>query len=56
VHLHAASVFEDTETEFKRRFQMVSAGLLKPELLVEWYFGVTPETAKNMIAEPKDIF
>jgi A118 family predicted phage portal protein len=50
------SVFEDTETEFKRRFQMVSAGLLKPELLVEWYFGVTPETAKNMIAEPKDIF
>lgn len=34
------SIFEDTATEFARRKAMVDAGLLKPEYLVGWYFGV----------------
>ncbi|MDE7360591.1 MAG: hypothetical protein K2N38_01520 [Oscillospiraceae bacterium] len=43
------SVFEDTGTEFDRRFQMVQAGLLKPEEFNSWYFGVPADKARAML-------
>lgn len=39
-------IFEDTQQEFSRRMQMVQAGILKPEQLLAWYFGVDVETAQ----------
>ncbi len=33
------SVFEDTGAEFARQLQMVEAGVMQPEKLLEWYFG-----------------
>ncbi len=50
------SVFEDTGTEFNRRFQMVQAGLLKPEEFNAWYFGVPIEKAREMLPEMTDVF
>jgi len=50
------SVFEDTGTEFSRRFQMVQAGLLKPEEFNAWYFGVPIEKAREMLPEMTNIF
>lgn len=50
------SVFEDTGTEFNRRFQMVQAGLLKPELFVSWYYGVPIERALEMISPMAEAF
>lgn len=46
------SVFEDTQQEFQRRMALVTAGILQPEKLLEWYFDVDPETAKGL--RPKD--
>lgn len=43
------SVFEDTGTEFDRRFRMVQAGLLKPEEFNAWYFGVPIDKARELI-------
>ena len=40
------SVLEDTDKEFQRRMQMVSAGLLRPELFTSWYFGCSEADAK----------
>ena len=50
------SVFEDTGTEFSRRFQMVQAGLLKPEEFNAWYFGVPIEKAREMLPEMTSLF
>ncbi len=50
------SVFEDTGTEFSRRFQMVQAGLLKPEEFNAWYFGVPIEKAREMLPEMTEAF
>ncbi len=50
------SVFEDTGTEFNRRFQMVQAGLLKTELFVSWYYGVPVERALEMISPMAEAF
>lgn len=50
------SVFEDTGTEFSRRFQMVQAGLLKPEEFNAWYFGVPLDKAREMLPEMTAIF
>ncbi len=50
------SVFEDTGTEFNRRFQLVQAGLLKPEEFNAWYFGVPIEKAKEMLPEMTTAF
>lgn len=43
------SVFEDTETEFKRRMQLAVAGFLNKEELISWYFGVSKKDALSMI-------
>lgn len=50
------SVFEDTGTEFNRRFQLVQAGLLKPEDFNAWYFGVPIEKAREMLPEMTTAF
>lgn len=50
------SVFEDTGTEFNRRFQMVQAGLLKPEDFNAWYFGLPIDKAREMLPEMTTMF
>ena len=50
------SVFEDTGTEFNRRFQMVQAGLLKAEDFNAWYFGVPTERAREMLPPMTEAF
>ena len=50
------SVFEDTGTEFNRRFQLVQAGLLKPEEFNAWYFGVPLEKAREMLPVQTTLF
>jgi A118 family predicted phage portal protein len=42
------SVLEDTDKEFNRRFQLMTAGKLKPEKLLSWYFGFDEKDAKTM--------
>lgn len=50
------SVFEDTGTEFNRRFQMVQAGMLKPEEFLAWYFGVPLDKAREMLPDMTNAF
>lgn len=50
------SVFEDTGTEFNRRFQMVQAGLLRPEDFNAWYFGLPVDKARKMLPEMTTVF
>ena len=50
------SVFEDTGTEFNRRFQMVQAGMLKAEEVIAWYFGVPPDKAREMLPPMTEAF
>ena len=50
------SVFEDTGTEFNRRLQLVQAGMLKPEEMLTWYFGVPPEKAVEMMPPMSQVF
>ena len=44
------SVFEDTETEFKRQMKLVEIGM-KPELLLAWYFNKDEKSAAEMLAK-----
>lgn len=50
------SVFEDTGTEFNRRFQMVQAGMLKPEDFNAWYFGLSIDKARKMLPKMTSVF
>ena len=50
------SVLEDTEKEFQRRLQMVSAGLLTKEKFISWYFGCDEKEAINYIPQSSDLF
>ena len=45
------SVFEDTQSEFNRRIQLVSQGILRPEELRAWYLGEDEETARKNLPE-----
>lgn len=45
------SVFEDTNSEYIRRSQMVTLGAYSLWELRSWYFGESEETAKKMVAE-----
>lgn len=47
-------VLEDTDKEFQRRLQMVQARVLKPELLLSWYFGCDEAEALQMLPEQQD--
>ena len=48
------SVIVDSDVEFTRRMTMVSAGMLRPEVVVAWYFGVSEEEAKSMMPEGEE--
>lgn len=45
------SIFEDTATEFARRLQLVNAGLLKGESLLQYYFNVDAAGAKALMPQ-----
>ena len=54
------SIAVDRTQAFNEQMQMVAAGMLKPELFVSWYYGVSPEEAVEMIppafdATPDDL-
>ena len=47
---------EDTEKEFQRRLQMVSAGLLTKEKFIAWYFNCDEREAINYIPQMATTF
>lgn len=47
------NVFEDTQTEFTRRMQMVAQGIMKPEEVRAWYLGENEETARERLSDEK---
>lgn len=50
------NVLEDSDKEFQRRLQMVSAGLLSKEKFVSWYFGCEESEAKDYIPQSSELF
>lgn len=50
------SVLEDTEKEFQRRMQMVSAGILSKEQFISWYFGCSVDEAVQYFPQTADLF
>lgn len=50
------SVLEDTEKEFQRRLQMVTAGLLTKEKFIAWYFHCSEERASEYIPQSDSLF
>ena len=50
------SVLEDTEKEFQRRLQMVSAGILTKEKFVSWYFNCSEDEASKYIPQNDSLF
>lgn len=50
------SVLEDNEKEFQRRLQLVSAGILKKEKFIAWYFGCDEAEATEYIPQTSDLF
>lgn len=50
------SVLEDTEKEFQRRLQMVTAGILSKEQFISWYFGCSADEAVKYLPQTADLF
>ena len=50
------SVLEDTDKEFQRRLQMVSAGLLSKEKFISWYFHCDEKQAAEYIPQVDALF
>lgn len=50
------SVLEDTDKEFQRRLQMVSAGILTKEKFIAWYFHCDEKKAKEYIPDAAPLF
>ncbi|MDE5771452.1 MAG: phage portal protein [Ruminococcus sp.] len=50
------SVLEDTDKEFQRRLQMVSAGLLTKERFISWYFRCDENQASEYIPQSDGLF
>lgn len=48
------SIVKDKQSEFERKMLFVSHGMLKPEIVLAEYFGVSEEEAKKMIPELDD--
>lgn len=42
------SIITDTDKEFAQRLQLCSAGALRSELLIAWYFGLPCKTPEDM--------
>ncbi|MBE6825856.1 MAG: phage capsid protein [Ruminococcus sp.] len=49
-------ILEDTDKEFARRMQMVTAGLLSKEELLKWYFSCDAGTAQAMMPKSDALF
>ncbi|MDO5558119.1 MAG: phage portal protein [Oscillospiraceae bacterium] len=49
-------VTQDRDKEFSRQLQLVTAGKLKAEKLIAWYFGCSEEKAKEYIPETQSLF
>ena len=50
------SVLEDTDKEFQRRLQMVSAGILTKEKFIAWYFHCDEKKAAEYIPQADALF
>ena len=50
------SVLEDTDKEFQRRLQMVSAGILTKEKFISWYFHCDENQANDYIPQSDGLF
>lgn len=50
------SVLEDTDKEFQRRLQMVSAGILTKEKFIAWYFHCDENQANDYIPQSDGLF
>lgn len=50
------SVLEDTDKEFQRRLQMVSAGILTKEKFISWYFHCDESRANDYIPQSDGLF
>lgn len=50
------SVLEDSDKEFQRRLQMVSAGILSKEKFISWYFNCDEAEAAKYIPQSTDFF
>lgn len=50
------NVLEDTDKEFQRRLQMVSAGILTKEKFISWYFHCDEKQAVEYIPQADGIF
>ena len=50
------SVLEDTDKEFQRRLQMVSAGILTKEKFISWYFHCDESQAVEYIPQADGLF
>lgn len=44
-------ILSDSNTEFSQLKSMVDSGVLKPEKLISWYFGISEEEAVNYIPQ-----
>ena len=51
-----ACVLEDTDKEFQRRLQMVSAGILTKEKFISWYFHCDESQANDYIPQSDGLF
>lgn len=49
-------VFEDTDKEYTRRMQMVTAGLLSKVEFLMWYFDCDEDTARQKLPENESLF
>lgn len=49
------SIIVDREVEFARLMSMAAAGMIRPEYVTAWYFGVTEEEAKKMLPDAVDV-
>ncbi|MDE5583698.1 MAG: phage portal protein [Ruminococcus sp.] len=50
------SILEDSDKEFQRRLQMVTAGLLTKEKFISWYFGCDESRASEYIPQADALF
>ena len=49
-------VLEDTDKEFARRIQMVTAGLLSKEKFVQWYFSCSEADVQKYLPAVSELF
>lgn len=49
------SIIVDREVEFARLMSMAAAGMIREEIVVAWYFGVSEEEAKKMMPSHVDV-